>query len=200
MKFVLPGFIKKYFKKNPFSIFFDFVFVIILVLLINPGTRTEVAAFFIKLTSLPPATLDKNEQFTISTEAKEWKIYDYSIHPQSFNELNKKPVFLNIWATWCPPCIAELPGILDIYDEYKDKVNFVLITNEDPGKVKSFLKKNNFNTSPFYFYNRLPHDFETESIPTTFIIDKNGVVVLDKKGAARWSSGKIRKLLKRLTE
>ena len=196
-----PAFICNYFKKKSiFSIFFDFVFVVILALLIYPGTRKDVAAFFIRLTSLPPSTLDKDEQFTISENTKEWKIYDYTLHPHTFKEVNEKPVFLNVWATWCPPCIAELPGILEVYDDFKDKVNFVLVTNESPDKVKSFLGKNKYKSSPFYFYERLPEDFETESIPSTFIIDKKGVVVLDKKGAARWSSGKIRKLLESLTD
>jgi len=46
----------------------------------------------------------------------------------------------------------------------------------------------------------LPHDLKTESIPTTYIIDKSGVVVVSKKGSARWSSDKIRKLLKNLSD
>jgi thiol-disulfide isomerase/thioredoxin len=201
MKCEKLAFLCNYFKKKSiFSIFFDLVFVVIIVLLVNPGTRTDVAAFFIKLTSLPPSTLDTDEQFELSDEAKNWKIYDYKLHPISLEELNDKPVFLNIWATWCPPCIAELPGILDVYQDYKDKVHFVLISNESPDKVKSFLDKNKYDKHPFYFYQRLPGDLQTKSIPTTYIIDKAGKVVLEKKGSARWSSGKIRKLLDGLSD
>ncbi len=196
-----PAFICNYFKKKSlFSIFFDAVFVIILILLIYPGTRKDVAAFFIRMTSLPPSSLDKDEQFKISAEAEEWKIYDYTLHPHVFKTLNDKPVFLNIWATWCPPCIAELPGIMEVYNDYKDKVNFVIVTNESPEKVKPFLLKNKYDPQPFFFYQRLPRDFQTESIPTTYILDKNGVVVVSKKGSARWGSGKIRKLLDSLSE
>ena len=201
MKCEKPAYICKYFqKKSLFSIFFDAVFIVVIALLIYPGTRSDVAAFFIRLTSLPPSTLDKNERFTLSQETEKWKLYDYSLHPYTFKQLNDKPVFLNIWATWCPPCIAELPGIMKVYEEYKTKVNFVLVTNEQPDKVKLFLKKNNYDFHPFFFYQYLPHDLKTESIPTTYIIDKSGVVVVSKKGSARWSSDKIRKLLKNLSD
>ncbi len=196
-----PAFVCNYFKKKkPLSIFFDLVFVVLIALLIYPGTRKDVAAFFIKLTSLPPSTLDTDEQFNISKQSKQWKVYDLSIHPVTLETLNKKPVFVNIWATWCPPCIAELPAILDVYNEYGDKVNFVLATNESPEKVKAFLSKNNYNKTPFYLYQNLPVEFQTESIPTTYILDRNGKVVLVKKGAARWNSGKIKKLLNSLLQ
>ncbi len=199
MKCTKPAFLCNYLKKkNPFSIFFDLVFVVILILLINPGTRKDVAAFFIRLTALPPSTLNADEQFTIGKQAGQWNVYDLSMHPVTLETLNKKPVFINVWATWCPPCIAELYSILDIYQQYGDRINFILVTNEGSEKVKNFLKKNNYNKAPFYLYDRLPVEFQTESIPTTFVLDKNGKVVLKKKGAARWNTGKIKKLLNRL--
>ncbi len=201
MKCTKPAFLCNYLKKKkPLSIFFDVVFIVILALLIFPGTRKETAAFFIRLTSLPPSTLDANEQFTISKQSEQWSVYDLSMHPVTLEKLNEKPVFVNVWATWCPPCIAELPSILDVYETYGDRVNFVLATNEGSEKVKSFLEKNNYNKAPFYLYDRLPVEFQTESIPTTFILDKNGKVVLKKKGAARWNTEKIKKLLNELLQ
>ena len=196
-----PVFVCNYFKKKkPLSIFLDFVFVVLIALLIYPGTRKDVAAFFIRLTSLPPSTLDSDDQFTISKQCEQWKVYDLSAQPVLLEQLNEKPVFVNIWATWCPPCIAELPAILELYHEYGSRINFVLSTNENADKVKAFLVKNNYDKSPFYFYQNLPVEFQTESIPTTYIIDKQGKVVLVKKGAARWNSGKIKKLFDSLLQ
>ncbi len=196
-----PAFVCNYFrKKSIFSIIFDFVFFVIVALLIYPGTRKDVAAFFIRLTSLPPSTLDAGEQFTLDKSAENWNVYNLSLQPVALKNFEDKPVFINIWATWCPPCIAELPGIMDLYKDYKDKVNFLIISNEQPEKIKSFLEKNNYDHTPFYIYRRLPVVFRTESIPTTFIIDKNKKVILEKKGSARWNSGKIRKLLNGLSE
>ncbi len=170
----------------------------LIALLIIPSTRTEVTSFFIKLTSLPPSTLDKNEQFKINQQAESWQVTDMEGNQILFSSLNEKPVFLNFWATWCPPCVAELPGIIDLYKEYKGKVNFVLVSNESRSKVIEFARKNNFDQDLFYRNTSLPSDFSSQSIPTTFIIDKNGVVVVSEKGAARWNSDRIEDVLNKL--
>jgi thiol-disulfide isomerase/thioredoxin len=202
MGFKVNAIVSNYFKKKkPLSIFLDLVFIVLLALLIYPGTRKDVAAFFIRLTSLPPSALDNDEQFAIDNKTKQWQLYDYSLHPIHFYELNEeKPVFLNVWATWCPPCIAEMPGIMRLYKEFNDKINFVLISNESPDKIKAYVMKNKYDSSPFYFYQQLPILLETESIPTTYVIDKKGNVILVKKGAARWNSGRMRNILLRLSE
>ena len=97
--------------------------------------------------------------------------------PVRFEELNEKPVFLNIWATWCPPCIAELPGIEDLHENYGNDVSFVLVSNEDPNIVLPFAEKHGYGSLPFYYARR------------------DGTVVLKKKGAARWNSDRTKKLL-----
>ena len=185
-------------KKKWYSIVSDAVFVIIITLLIIPSTRTEVSSFFIRLTSLPPSTLDSEEQFSINNQAQSWQIYDMQGNQVSFASLNEKPVFLNFWATWCPPCIAELPGIADLYEKYHGDVNFILVSAESRAKVRAFAKKNGFNQLPFYQNTTLPSDFSSQSIPTTFIINKDGVVVVSKKGAARWNSGSIEEVIEQL--
>ncbi len=197
--FNIKNYFRNYFvKKKWYSILSDAVFVIIISLLIIPSTRTDVAAFFIRLTSFPPSTLETDEQFTISNQASTWQLLDMEGNQVSFASLNEKPIFLNFWATWCPPCIAELPGILDVYEKYKDDVNFILVSSESRAKVRAFTKKNDFNQLLFYQNKSVPADFTSQSIPTTFIINKNGVVVLSKKGVARWDSGSIQEILDEL--
>ena len=172
--------------------------MIIITLLLIPSTRTDVAAFFIRLTSFPPSSLDTDEQFTISSQARTWQLYDMEGNQLSLESLNEKPIFLNFWATWCPPCIAELPGIAELRNKYKNDVNFVLVSNESRAKVRAFAKKNGFSELLFYQNKTVPNDFISQSIPTTFIINKKGVVVLSKKGVARWNSGSIENVLDEL--
>lgn len=199
MAFNLKKLASNYFrKKKPFGIVTDFLFVILVVLLIIPGTRKDVAAFFIRMTSLPASTLDADEQFAISATAKAWPLYDLKGNAVRFEELNSKPVFLNIWATWCPPCIAELPGIEDLYENYGSDVNFILVSNESPETVLKFIKKHGYNELPFYLSNHVPPEFSSQSIPTTFIVNKQGDVLVKKKGAARWNAGRTEKLLEQL--
>jgi len=197
--FNIKNYFTNYFKKKKwYSILSDAIFIIIITLLIIPNTRTDVAAFFIRLTSFAPSTLDNDEQFTISNQARTWQLLDMEGNQILLETLNNKPIFLNFWATWCPPCIAELPSISDLHEKYKDDVNFILVSNESQAKVRAFAKKNEFDQVLFYQNTSVPSDFTSQSIPTTFIISKKGIVVLDKKGVARWNSGSIEDVLDEL--
>lgn len=199
MTFNPKQYFKKYFKKKSvFGIVTDFIFILLIVLLIIPGTRTEVTSFFIKYTSLPPSELDSDEQFMISQKAQSWVLYDLQGNSHTLEELNQKPVFLNVWATWCPPCIAELPSIKDLHSEYGDQVNFILVSDESPATVKAFVEKNGYENLNFYISSGLPTDFSTQSIPTTFVISTKAQVVINKKGAARWNSSKMKNILDNL--
>ncbi len=199
MAFDPRAYFSNYFKKKkPFTIVTDILFIVLIILLIIPGTRKEVSSWMIRLTSFPPSSLDKDEQYSISQTALIWELYDENGQTVNLGKLNEKPVFLNFWATWCPPCIAEMPGIQELYEQYKDKVNFVFVTNERPETVKKFAVKHNYTDLPFYFTGTVPSDFASNSIPATFIISKKGKVVLTKKGAARWNTGKTERLLKQL--
>ena len=163
-----------------------------------PATRKELSSFLIRATSFAPSTLDSDEQYTIDNQALSWQLYDYNGNSVRFEELNDKPVFLNILATWCPPCIAELPGILELYNDSKESANFILVSNESPEDVKAFAEKNGYTDLPFYFARSTPAAFSSQSIPITFLVSKDGRVVLKKKGAARWNSDKTKQILKQL--
>jgi len=195
--------IKRYFqnyfkKRKPFSIATDILFWGLIILLIIPSTRVPVSAFFIRLTSFAPSKLSADKQYFLSDNARRWAIADMPGKTVNFSDLMDKPVFVNLWATWCPPCRAELPGIQELYEQYKDKVHFLLLSDEPPSKVKAFALEHHYENMPFYRYRYVPEDFSSKSIPSTFIISKEGKVILAKKGAARWDSGKIKKLLDNL--
>ena len=197
----IKDYFRNYFKKKSlFSIITDVIFIVLVVLLIIPGTRKEVSALFIKLTSLPPSTLDKDEQYTIDARTLQWNLTDLDGNTVTFGQMLDKPVLLNIWATWCPPCIAELPGLIDLKNEYGNKANFLFVTDEPPGKVKAFLQKHGYPQNGFYLSQGVPADFATRSIPASYIISRDKRVVLKKKGAARWNSGTVKRLLDKLNE
>lgn len=199
MNFNPKNWLTNYFKrKKPLSIFFDIVFIILIILLLIPSTRREVSAFLIRTTALPPSTLDSDDQFTIDEAALQWQLYDYHGKAYKFEDLLDKPVFVNFWATWCPPCNAELPAIAELYQNAKGQANFILVSYEKPEVVKAFAKKHGYTDLPFFYAQLPPPDFESPSIPTTFIVAKDKKVILKKRGAARWNSGKTIELLKQL--
>lgn len=196
MALTLRNYVKNYFKKKKtFSIITDFLFIALVVLMIIPGTRKEVSSFLIRMVSLPPSELSADNQFIINEQSRNWQFQDLHGNTISLASLNNKPIFLNFWATWCPPCIGELPGIADLYAAYKDQIHFVLVSNEGAEKVIDFAGKHGYEDLPFYIYRFTPADFATQSIPATFLISKKGKVVISKKGAARWNSGKMKKII-----
>jgi len=192
----IKQYFRNYFKKRkPFSIITDILFWGFVILLIIPSTRVPISSFFIRLTSFAPSQLSADKQYTVSENTLKWPLTDMTGKTVDFSSKLDKPVFVNFWATWCPPCRAELPGIQKLYEQYKGKVNFLLLSDEPPAKVMAFAIKHHYTDMPFYRYRYVPQDFSSKSIPTTFLISKKGMVVLSKKGAARWNSGKVKKLL-----
>lgn len=186
-------------KKRWWSIALDFVFVLLLIGMLIPATRKPLSAFMIRQTLFSPSEADEvvflNEgawKMQIASEGSEDVMY--------LSDFEEKPVFLNFWATWCPPCIAEMPSIQDLYDEYKDKVAFVLISGESASVVEAFMEKNQYNLPVFSLKSSIPSIFETSTIPATFLISPSGRLVVQKNGAAKWDSQRIKKILDDLIE
>lgn len=107
-----------------------------------------------------------------------------------FSEFTKgKPVFLNYWATWCPPCRKEIPDIIELAKEYGDKVAFIGVALENESSalaaqklVAGYVEKNNINYLNLVGGNAHINDMASlfgtvEAIPTTFIFNKNGKLV-----------------------
>ena len=197
-KFV--NYLKNYYrKKSKFSIASDIFFLLFILLILIPSTRVEVVSIFIRLTSLAPSEMNSEDQFIIPEDTKTWSITDMNGKQISLSTLmDDKPVFINFWATWCPPCVAELPGIAELYGKYGDQVSFVLVSNESVSTVLSFAKKRHLTELPFFQYTDVPAAFYSESIPTTFLLKKNGQVILSKKGAARWNSDQMNQIIDQL--
>ncbi len=196
----VTNYLRQYFKKkSKFSIGTDIAFIVLLVLMIIPATRIEVTSFFIRLIALPPSEIEADEQFYITENDKQWQLYSLQGNPVTLNELmNNKPVFINFWATWCPPCVAEMPSISDLYQKYDDKVSFVIASSEPPSAIFPFAEKHELTDLPYYQYRYVPAAFQSESIPATFVLSKDGRVVLIKKGAARWNSDSMNEILDQL--
>ncbi|WP_299711210.1 TlpA disulfide reductase family protein [uncultured Tenacibaculum sp.] len=173
----------------------NIIFVILLFLIVYKPTR----AWFIRQISFSP----KVEKVEGSARIFDynWKLTGLNTYDTNFSEFKGKVIFLNFWATWCPPCIAELPYIQEFYNDYKDKVEFVFITNDSRETLEQFFRENDYEfpvyQSKFDFPKELP---PVTSIPRTFVIDKQGNIRVDKSGSANWNSNKFRKKIDELVE
>jgi len=113
--------------------------------------------------------------------------------------LKGKVVFMNLWATWCPPCIAEMPDINQLYKEFKghNEVRFILISlDDDFKKAIEFVEKKDFEFDIYQFASHIPEAYRSQIIPTTFVISPSGEIVVKKEGMAKYNSKSFKEFLR----
>ena len=106
-----------------------------------------------------------------------------------------KVIFINFWATWCPPCVAEMPDLQLLFNAYGEKVTFLFIARDKEEKVSNFLRKKNYNLPVYFESGFTPKALYTAALPTTFIIDKKGSIILAESGSADWNAESVHELL-----
>ncbi len=127
-------------------------------------------------------------QENMSEEPIEFTVIDESGKEINFSSVYGKPSVVNIWATWCPYCIEEFPDFQDMYDKYKDKINFLMINatdgqNETVEKASDFIKNTGYSFPVYYdVYFEASGTFSATHLPTTFFIDSNGNAVTYARG------------------
>jgi thiol-disulfide isomerase/thioredoxin len=179
------------------------IFAGVLLTLYLTGLHTDVAAFAQRMVL---ATGIANPDTEV-TEEKTKAAYDFTLNQLDgeildFKDLRGKVVFINFWATWCAPCVAEMPSIHGLYEIYKDnpEVVFVMVNVENNEvKARKFIKKKKYYF-PIYLPNstQIPKVYESKGIPTTFVIDKEGYIAYKKVGMAKYDADNFVKMIARL--
>lgn len=110
--------------------------------------------------------------------APEFKLTDLTGQEISLSDYKGKVVFLNFWATWCPPCRAEIPDFVEVYAVQKIKgmeIIGVSLDSLSPRSLLSFIEKYKVNYPVAYATQKIMDDYKPgEFIPTTIVIDKKG--------------------------
>lgn len=118
------------------------------------------------------------------------------------SQFKGKVIFLNLWATWCGPCRAEMPSIQSLYNSVDhDKIAFLMISIDTPenfSKVTKYIADKNFSFPAFVPEGSLPVQLQVDLIPTTFIIGRDGKIKNKKTGTSNYDSDKFRDYLKQL--
>ncbi|WP_258105812.1 TlpA disulfide reductase family protein [Marinoscillum sp. MHG1-6] len=163
------------------------------------GYHTEVIGFVQRLV-LSTGIIKPDTEPDASTQANyNFELVNAAGRVVAFEEFKGKTVFINFWATWCPPCVAEMPDIHDLYEKTGDQVAFVMISlDDDRNKALRYIQNKEFDF-PVYFVNGyLPQVYESSSIPSTYVISSKGNIVTKREGMAKYDTESFREFLLKL--
>ena len=169
------------------------VFILAALVLVFTPVGFKVKVFASKLLSSSAAMV--KEGMKVPLDSYQWKLTDLENRSFDFEDQRGRIVLVNFWATWCPPCVAEMPSMQDLYNDYGDKVTFMFVTSDDRQKVLNFLKRKNLDLPVYYPASKTPKTLKSKLLPTTYIIDREGKIVVAETGAADWNSSETRELI-----
>ena len=130
--------------------------------------------------------------------ALSWEVRGMDGRTADVAELGHDVLFVNNWATWCGPCIREMPAIEELVAHYEgEDVAFVIVSNEPLGKVLEFVEDKGWEL-PVYVTEERPPLFQTKAIPSTFILDDDRLIVYTQIGSAAWDDVAAKDFIDRL--
>ncbi len=183
----------------------EWIFIIgIILLLYVTGWHTQVIGTMQKAVLatglIKPSVPSLTDDFPPAS--MDFFFADDSGKVQSLAEYSGDVIFMNIWATWCPPCIAEMPSIHSLYKamESEKNITFLLVSvDEDFDKAKSFMQARDFDMPIYHFRSRAAEYYDLRSIPTTYVISRDGKMMMEKRGLAKYDTPDFIQFLKELT-
>ncbi|MEJ5089755.1 redoxin domain-containing protein [Sphingobacterium faecium] len=187
------------------KIVFNSIFVVIILLLLWPTSRAYFQQGLMRIglfkPSLEKPTKSDSEAFIATDHNISFKNDQGEIVQMA--DLKGKVVFINFWATWCPPCIAEMPSIATLYERLKDNKDVVFLIVEIEGeseKANTFMKSKQLNLPVYYPNSAIPKEWLGGSIPTTLIINKKGMIETKHEGLADYSRKEVSDFIIELTK
>ncbi|MDG1572660.1 TlpA disulfide reductase family protein [Robiginitalea sp. M366] len=141
------------------------------------------------------------EQLHLDRETWEGlRITDGDGNITQLSDLEAPVVFINYWASWCGPCVAEMPGIHGLYEDLKDEVGFVMINSDRTvEKARQYLDREGYPFSVQYWEEPVPEVFKTRSIPMTLVLDRRTGTLYRHWGIVNFDTAANRDFLRRLS-
>lgn len=142
------------------------------------------------LASAPQSTQSSGDETEPAPQlAPDFTIYDKDNNPVKLSDFRGKPVILNFWASWCGPCVSEMPEFQNFYDQYGEDIHFVLVNLTDGSQetvetASKFVSDQGY-TFPIYFDKDLDAAaaYGVNAVPVTYFLDAEGYLVVWAQGA-----------------
>lgn len=126
---------------------------------------------------------------TIKSKAADFTVVDKNNKSVKLSSFFGKPMVVNFWASWCPPCKRELPDFNTVYEDLKGKVTFMMVDLTDGQREtvdigKNFISSEGYTFPVYYDINsEASYAYSLSSIPSTIFIDREGNIVKSQIGA-----------------
>jgi len=143
--------------------------------------------------ALEPSLKDGNI-ISIDFETNALQFTDLDSKMFSIQDFKGKTLFINYWATWCNPCLAEMPSMADLYERYSsnDAIVFLYLSREELKTIQEYIPKDeSLQKLPIYKVVTDDEFFATTGIPTTFIINSSGNLIVKDVGSAFWNDQSV---------
>lgn len=131
----------------------------------------------------------------------DWTLRDLDGQPVELGQFRGRPIVVNLWATWCSPCLEEMPSLARLAEDQRIREKNVAVvcvsTDENPAAVRRYLDGKNWGMTVLRAEG-LPGAFLTDGIPATFLIDPSGRIVAHHLGPADWDHPSVVDFLARL--
>jgi len=189
------------------NIFTGILVIFVLAMLFSPNFKglvsqnlMKIGLFQPKIPQGPTGALAASFSANSSTEEILFKNPEGEVI--DLVDLKGKVVFINFWATWCPPCIAEMPSINELYSKFRDndKVMFLMVdVDNQRSKWQKFMDKRKFDLPVYTPASSIPSSYLSGAIPTTLVLNKYGKVVFKHEGMGDFSNQEFNAFLTELT-
>lgn len=183
---------EKFKAKSIWGKFSDLLFIAFIIILLNKDGRIFFQQMILNTGLF--GNIEQNENTPISEANWYWSLIDENGNKVQLADFKGQKIFINTWATWCPPCNAEMPYIIELM-KLSPNTTFLFVTNENPEKVIPHLNKKDWDIPVFYNIQQPVEELAYQSLPTTFIIDENGVLIHKSAGMKKWNNQNVVDLL-----
>ena len=119
----------------------------------------------------------------------------------SLGDFGQEVLLINAWASWCPPCVAEMPGLNALYESEKEEVGFVMVTwDRTMEAARNYRDRNGYSFSIYKTEGRVPPPLKASSIPTTFVLDRKEKTLYRHTGMIAFDDPEMKAFLQSLKE
>lgn len=184
-------------KKNIGNALFISLFLVIIFV---PSAKALVLQGLMEVGLFKPSiTTTSNSKATLDLGSIRFK--DSKDQVLSLADLKGKVIFLNFWATWCPPCLAEMPSINQLYQQFAGDEGVAMLLIDADGNFKksqAYFDRKKYKMPIFAAASSIPQVLFSGSLPTTLVLDKKGQVVYNGVGVANYANPKFVSFIKEL--